>query len=395
MSKVSCPFCYHGVDGARLWYQCTGRGSPGRPGCKPEPDEARARETGFVEAVRPSFGADTRGSRWPAKAGCPRCGAESGIRTCPACHTPVPANFGAASSPLIAMVGAKGTGKTVFLNVLGHELLHGLRRRFGADVRMSGTGRRKSMASTLMIDDVFTGHRLMAQTAEAVNGRREPAVFEWRQEHRIAGIARGYRTTFLSFYDTAGEDLTSQESTHDLTYLGAADSLILLLDPFQIPAAAHRIRLPDEAVINLEPTIDVVNRVTEKLRVSHSVRPNRRIRIPVAVAFAKIDAFFDLLGPDHPLLRQPAPTGGYDESAGLDAHEHVRGLLLDDWDAGDIDTHLRFNYENFRYFAVSALGAPPDYRTGEVDPGGVRPFRVAEPLLWLLSQFNIVPRQRT
>src|SRR5436190_865674 len=102
MTRVSCPFCYHGVDGARLWYQ--------------------------------------------------------------------------------------GTGKTVFLTILGHELLHGLRRRFGADVRMSGTGRRRSLAGALTIDDVFTGHRLMAQTAEAVNGRRDPAVFEWRQEHRVAGM---------------------------------------------------------------------------------------------------------------------------------------------------------------------------------------------------------------
>jgi hypothetical protein len=393
MAKVSCPFCYHEVEGNRLWYQCTGRGSPGRPGCKPEPDEARSRETGYVEAVRRSFPATTRNPHWPAKAACSECGAESGIRTCPTCHTPVPANFGASSSPLIAMVGAKGTGKTVFLNVLGHELLHGLRRRFGADVRMSGTGQRKTMASTLNIDDVFSGHRLMAQTIEAVDGRREPAVFEWRQEHKVAGIPRGYRTTFLSFYDTAGEDLTNQESTHDLTYLGAADSLILLLDPFQIPAAAHQIRLPDEAIINREPTLDVLNRVTEKLRVSHSVKSNRRIKIPVAVAFAKIDAFFDHLGADHPLLRQPPATAAYDDVAGQETHEHIRALLHE-WEADDIDTHLRYNYASFRYFAVSALGAPPDYRTGDVDPGGVRPFRVAEPLLWLLSQFSVVPRQR-
>jgi hypothetical protein len=391
MSRVSCPYCYHRVDGSRLWYQCTGRGTAGRTGCKQEPDPAREAETGWREAVRPSFPAATRNPVWPAKAACPRCGGESGIRVCPCCHTPVSTNFGASASPLIAMVGAKGTGKTVYLNVLGHALLTDLRRQFGADVRLTGTGQRTPVGQRLEVAQIFAEHRLVEQTDEAVDGRRAPAVFEWRQE--AAGLLRRrYRTTYLSFYDTAGEDLTDQEKTHDLAYLGAADALILLLDPFMIPHARQQIRLPQEAVRSSESTVDVVNRVTEKLRASHGIRSHKAIKIPLAVAFAKIDAFFDVLGADHPLLRPPPPTAAYDELAGQEVHEQVRALLYE-WNADDIDTHLRFNYANFRYFAVSALGAQPDYVTGEVDPRGVRPFRVAEPLLWLLSQFSVVPRQ--
>jgi hypothetical protein len=49
------------------------------------------------------------------------------------------------------------------------------------------------------------------------------------------------------------------------------------------------------------------------------------------------------------------------------------------------------NYSAFRYFAVSALGAEPDYRRATVDEAGVQPFRVEEPLLWLLSRFDVVP----
>lgn len=393
MSKVSCPYCYHKVDGRRLWYQCEGRGSPGRNGCRTEHDPARERETGFKEAVRPSFGIEKGGPFWPARATCPHCGGGTGIRVCPCCHTPVSASFGASRSPLIAMVGAKGTGKTVYLNVLGHELLHGLRSRFDADVRLTGAGQRAAVTEQLMIDNVFADLQLMAQTAAAVNGRRPPAVFEWRREHRVAGIRRGFRTTFLSFYDTAGEDLTNQEQTHDLTYLGAADALILLLDPFMIPKARDLRRLPGAAVTSIESTVDVVNRVTEKLRASHGITSSRRIKVPVAVAFAKIDEYFDLLGRDHPLVRQEPATGVYDEVAGQATHEHVRALLYD-WDADNIDAHLRYNYATFRYFAVSSLGAPPDYGTGAIDEGGVRPFRVAEPLLWLLSTFKVIPRQR-
>jgi hypothetical protein len=392
MSRTSCPYCYHRVDGNRLWYQCSGRGSAGRPGCASVVDQDRNRETGYTEQTRPSFGLQTRNPFWPAKAACPNCGAETGIRVCPCCHTPVSSNFGASSSPLIAMVGAKGTGKTVYLNVLGHALLNDLRRQFGADVRLNGTGQRVAVGEKLAVNEIFNEHRLVGQTGQAAHGRRAPAVFEWRQEHKAVGMMRRFRTTYLSFYDTAGEDLTNQETVHDLAYLGAADALILLLDPFMIPQARDRIRLPQEAVRSTESTVDVVNRVTEKLRASHGTKSSRSIKIPIAVAFAKIDAFFDVLGPDHPLLRPPPPAPAYDETAGQEAHEQIRALLHD-WGADDIDTHLRFNYSKFRYFAVSSLGAPPDYATSQVDPRGVRPFRVAEPLLWLLSQFNVIPRQ--
>jgi hypothetical protein len=125
------------------------------------------------------------------------------------------------------------------------------------------------------------------------------------------------------------------------------------------------------------------------LRSSHGVRGNKRIGIRIAVAFAKIDAFFDVLGPDHPLLRTPPPASTYDEVAGQETHEHLRSLLHD-WGADDIDAHLRLNYSDFRYFAVSALGAQPDYEANSVDAGGVRPHRVEEPLVWLLSRFGVV-----
>ncbi|MGA5301108.1 hypothetical protein ACPCHT_14335 [Nucisporomicrobium flavum] len=391
MSRLACPYCYQRIDGSRLWYQCTGRGSPGRKGCTPAKDEARANLTGFREPVRPSFPPTSKVSFGPSKANCPTCGAESGIRACPKCHTPLSSNFGASESPLIAMVGAKGTGKTVFLTVLAHELLNGLRRRFGADVRMTGVDRQALIGG--FVGEVFSGQQLMPQTAATVDGRQAPTVFEWRQQHRVANMLNRFRTTFLSFYDTAGEDLNSSDKTHDLTYLGAADALILLLDPFMIQQARNQIQLPKEAVRSEQPAIDVLNRVTEKLRVQHSIKSSKRIKIPVAVAFAKIDAFFDVLGPDHPLLRVPAQSGPYDETAGQDTHEQVKALLHQ-WGADDIDTHLEYNYANFRYFAVSALGSPPDYASSTIDARGVHPFRVAEPLLWLLSQFNVVPRQR-
>jgi hypothetical protein len=159
-----------------------------------------------------------------------------------------------------------------------------------------------------------------------------------------------------------------------------------------LPHAQDQIHLPPVAITSAEPTGDVVDRVTQVLHATHGTGGSP-IKVPVAVAFAKLDAFFDLLGPDHPLVSVPEPTPYHDEAASLNTHEHVKSLLYD-LGADDIDRHLRLNYETFRYFGVSALGAQPDYETGAIHAGGVRPHRVEEPLVWLLSRFGVVPPRR-
>jgi hypothetical protein len=138
MAKLKCPFCYQAIDGRRLWFRCTGRGSPGKPGCVPGEDEARKRATGNEELVLPSFPAPGRGLRRAGEALCAACGAKTSVRVCPFCHTRMPASFGRERSPLIAMVGAKGTGKTVYLGTVANELRRGLGSRFQADVRPEG-----------------------------------------------------------------------------------------------------------------------------------------------------------------------------------------------------------------------------------------------------------------
>lgn len=393
MAKRSCPFCYVKIDTRKPWFRCTGRPAPGRTSCQPQWDERREQAIGIKEMALPSFPGPT-GLRVAAAAPCPHCGMDSKLKVCPNCHSRLPAGFGDSESPLIAVVGARHTGKSVYLKVLAHHLRHGLGGRFGADVRLYGDAQfqAETGGGQDFLDPaggLFPDGALYQRTQQAPNGRREPIVFAWRQRRAITG----YDTTFLSFFDTAGEDLQVQDTVDNLGYLGAADALILLLDPFMIAQARDRIRLPASAVDTQAATIDVVSRVTENLRLSHRLGGRRNISIPVAVAFAKIDAFFDLLGPDHPLVRRPESGAYYDEQAGLATHEHVRALLHD-WGASDIDIHLVHNYKRFRYFTVSALGAEPDYDNNKVDVRGVRPFRVDEPLLWLLSEFNVVPRRR-
>ena len=403
MATVACPYCYYLIDQGKLAYQCLGRGVPGGPRCAKREDERRQQLTNIRTAAYPTFVSQSRqllGSQLlgsARQAECPHCGGLTGVRACPACHTPLSSTFAESRSPLVGMVGGKGAGKTVYLSVLHHELRTTVRRRFQADIRLAGDQQGGAGSPRQWLENyeeqLFTHGRLFEQTAGALNGLRAPVVIEWRQPKRRLG-RQTLDTTFLSFYDAAGEDLTTQDRVHTQAYLGVANGLVLLLDPWQLPGAMDHIDVPESVVREAEPPLEVLNRITELLRVSHQVKASRRVKVPLAVVFAKMDAFFPVLGGNHPLLAKPAALPGYDEATGQDTHEQVRAMLHE-YGADDIDAHLMHNYATFRYFAVSALGAAPDYAAKEVDAGGVQPFRVEEPLLWLLQGFGVIDRSRT
>jgi hypothetical protein len=393
MAMLACPYCYNRINPAKLRFQCPGRAAPGRDRCKKTVDEDRRRLTGYTTASWPTFPAPESKTPWgKRKAPCPNCGTESGIRACQVCRTPLPANFADSRSPLIGMVGGKNAGKTVYTTVLTHELRHNIRRRFAADIwfagdQQAGIGSTKDWIGAYE-DAVFGNRKLPESTTSAADGIRVPLVLQWRQPRRQLGRDRPVTTT-LSFYDAAGEDMTTQEFVNGQAYLGAADALIILLDPFQLPGAQDRITVPESNRKDAEPPLNVLTRITELLRTSHALRTHRKIPTPVAVVFAKIDAFFRLLGDGHPLLEKPSAGPYYDETYGRDTDEHVRALLTD-LDADDIDIHLRSHYKTSRFFVVSSLGVEPDYERRRIDPGGVRPFRVDEPLLWLMSLNRVI-----
>jgi hypothetical protein len=381
------------IDQARLAFQCRGRGVPGgAQRCVRARDEVREQLTGVGEPMLPVFTVDLRLPGIGREARCPRCKGPTSVRACPTCHTPLSATFGESNSPLIGLVGGKGAGKTVYTAVLHHELRNSVRRRFAADIRLVG-GQQGGFGSARQWletneEQLYGDGKLFAATAAARDGIRAPVVIEWRQPRRRLG-RETFETTVLSFYDAAGEDLRSVESVRDQAYLEVCKGLVLLLDPWQLPGVAARIDVPRWAPGSSVPPLEILGAITDLLRMTHRVSASKKVPVPLAVVFAKIDALYPVLGPDHPLMRPTRTTGGYDDAAGQSTHEHVRAMLHD-YGADDIDALLEHNYANFRYFAVSALGAPPDYDRDVIDGNGVRPFRVEEPLLWLLTRFGVL-----
>jgi hypothetical protein len=198
------------------------------------------------------------------------------------------------------------------------------------------------------------------------------------------------KSTMLSFVDAAGEDLNAVATAFTLQYLSVCDGLIVVLDPFALPGARAMLNLPDAAIqVEEDVPLDVVANITEMLRVEHNLKKKQKISIPIAVVFTKIDAFFPTLDRGNPLMTTAPAVPAYDSGDGAAVHENMLALMHQ-WNAQDIDTHVKLNYSDYRYFGVSALGAEPDYENLKVAAGGVRPHRVEDPVLWLLSKTRTV-----
>jgi hypothetical protein len=394
VARLVCPYCYEGFAERDIEFRCTGRRSRAGRTCAREIDEVMFRHLGRREALPPVFRADGRRSG----AVCPKCLDETTHRVCPVCHSQLPLHFGKVPSRMIALVGARETGKTVFVTVLLHELMHGVGARLNASVVGSDETTKQRFSADY--ERVLYGERqLLAATRSAgtmLSSLVVPLVFRFNAE-RPGWLGRPrIARSLLSFFDTAGEDMTSQDSVDlNARYLASADGIILLLDPLQMAGAravaSATTRLPVPAPDAATP-FNVLARVTELLEARGGSRASARVRKPLAIAFSKLDTLWHRFPQGSPLRRPPAQEPGFDERDSLDVHEYVRALL-DDWGGGQIDQLLQHHYTRYRYFGLSALGESPT-ADNRVSEQGIHPYRVADPFLWLLGQFGTIPTTR-
>jgi hypothetical protein len=378
-TTTPCPFCFNEIDSSSLGFLCANQGNVK---CPKEVHPERQKITGSGAAlgryIEPSEGRK-------GVAICSQCQGETRRRACTVCRSPLSNDFVGTRSPMLGMVGSKGSGKTVLMTVMIQQLRKAIALRFNTDISIATDNPDGMQSITDYMKDreanLYKEGILPEGTPTYEASRRSPIVLRWRADRK---------STLLAFLDSAGEDFNTQESTSGLKYLYACDYLIVALDPFSLPGARDQINLPKEAVQNADNVaIYALHKITEQLRTHRKLKASKKVSTPVAIVFTKIDAFFSVLEEGNPILRSAPDVDGYDEADGLAVHERIKALLRE-WDAWEIESHMSKDYENYRYFGVSALGEQPDYATSHVSVGGVRPHRVADPVLWLMSKAKMV-----
>ncbi len=231
-SLLACPYCYETFAAREIMFRCNGRLSRTNISCALRTDPVLVQRMGIQRDLGPEFKADGR----KGTAACPDCGGETTYRICPICHSTLPVQFGVVGSRMIAMAGAKDSGKTVYMTVLLHELRNRVGDRFGAAIMGADEETRKRYEISYE-NPLYDDNRLPPTTQRAAqqDNRVVPLVFRFSAAR---GLGNRPGHTLLSFFDAAGEDFGDQESVDVNTrYLACADGILLLLDPLQMAGA--------------------------------------------------------------------------------------------------------------------------------------------------------------
>jgi hypothetical protein len=364
--------------------------NPNRASCLLEPDEllakyiqSPARPDAKVFAARRAF--------WEGlpKHGDCSCGYRSQKRVCPRCHNELPSQFGELQNFIIALIGAKETGKSNYIGVLVRQLAYDVGSAFSAALNALD-GRTTKRYNSDFKRYLYENRQIVPATMSSQTGIdvRYPLNYEFSLDGK--GMMGRRRAIALSLFDTAGEDLDDQDvTTTHARYVAQAHGLIFLLDPLQLPAVREQLGNSVPMPQQRSDPKDIIDLAARIIRTSKNIPKTKKIPVPVGVAFSKIDAVRPLVEPNSPIHSASAHRSKYNESDGQRLHESMRSYLAR-WGGSGVDNSLRNGFEVYRYFGLSSLGYAPHNNNLT---RGVVPFRVEDPFLWLLTQFGFIEKE--
>jgi len=379
---LTCPYCYHSFARQHIMFRCSGIPRPDHPPCARKADPVLQREMNIGLLMFPIFHPKGRGDM----AQCPDCLGQTTEQACPNCHISLPPGFRSLNSGLVALIGSSETGKTAFMTVLIHELRHSVGAQLGSST-MSADDTTQERFTRDYWEPLYQEGSLFGRTTSRGEGYIRPLVFRMKVPSRSSRRGR-LQELLLSFADSAGEDLVSPGKVSLMArYLAAADAVMLMIDPLQLEPVRRSITT-DVAMPTRQEPVTSLERVTRLLQAGAK---SDVIEKPTAVVITKLDAILDLLPAKSVLRRRPATMSPFDLEDSASVQDEV-SQFLERYGAGQIDMTLTRRFANWRYFAVSALGAPPTSEN-TLSSASIHPHRIADPMLWILNVFGIAQRR--
>lgn len=308
-------------------------------------------------------------------------GMETKERICPHCHNPLPPNYGKYKVHFIATVGITSSGKTVYLSQL-------LRRmdEYMSNVNLVTFDMTPANERFLEEHPVELDIPLPQGTAPgALSAPLFYVILDKNEYHTLV------------FYDVAGENcVIADEMSKYGAFIKNADGIIMILDPDQFSI----VNTSRDKVVSPKA---VVEAMFNSFLGSRGSGPSG---IPLALALSKSDKLegHELISPSSNIFKDIQ----YDERRpGFDVQQYnnlmgeVRMFLKGTSEGKSTMIAMNHCFSNTGLFAFSALNC--DVKEDEKDIDGEvkkvavptahpSPRRIEEPLLWLLSEFGIIPK---
>jgi len=326
----------------------------------------------------------------PKKLACPNCKESSQLRICPHCHSELPYTIGDYKDLTIAVIGAKEAGKSHYISVLIHQIQYQISKAFNANLQPINDETIKRYREDFY-NPIYRNREIISATrsARAQFDTRVPLVYSFSfKKKNFLGREKITNVSTLTFFDTAGEDLDSEELMRtENKYIYNSQGIILLIDPLQIPEVRQTLEGRGVALPNQNTeSEDIVSRVATLIRKAKGLTQEKPINIPIAIAFSKIDALTNLVDASSPLLYESSHAGYFNlidfESLNTEMSE-----LLREWSGEYIIQQVKINFSYYGFFGLSALGSNPH---GGLKINKVRPLRVEDPFLWLLHHHKLL-----
>ncbi len=328
---------------------------------------------------------------------------------CPHCRRKLPQGFTEEPHYIFSIVGAPTSGKSYYLSVLIKVLQNLLFREFGTSFRdaspsenavlndmkrhLFGAGSPQDayLAKTDLEGALY--ERLPRQGRQVMLPK--PFVFRVSDDKRPD---QGFSTVF---YDNAGEHFEPGRNSADspgAQHIAVASGVLFLFDPlFNSEFRARLKGVADPQLEKQQPDQQdvILSEVEARIKELLGMASHEKISTPISILVGKSDAWLHLLG-EEPLLDVIDKSGG-ESSINLEHIKRnsvrIRELLMDICPA--IVSNVEAISTEISYFAVSSLGhAPVKFvdsdgveRIGP-DPVKLKPERVEDPILWMLSRLS-------
>lgn len=373
-----CPYCFDYFKMSSTPFRC------GTPVCKREVDLVLAAKWGD----RAPKGKVIGSTKFVRSVKCPECKDETRRRLCPNCHQEIPHTIGEFRNLVISVVGAKEAGKSHYLPAL----IESLRSNIGPDLKFllqpvnDDTTNRYNAGYR---DPLIKNHRLLAPTRSGLTDvmSRLPLVFRLSFYRTVAsGQRETTNLVTLAFFDTAGEDMNSEDTLAYVNkYIFRSDGIILLLDSLQLSAVRDKLGSSASLPTKDSETADIIARLDRLIHAGRGLAVDAPIDIPLAVALSKFDAVDRLIDSQLVVRRNSAHVGGVDRGDFLTVDSEIQSLL-DLWGEQSLLNQIKSTFRHSSFFGVTALGGAPS-SSGIVN---LRPKRVADPMLWILYRHGLV-----
>lgn len=394
MSKIVCPYCFDTFERNEVMFRCSNELE-----CKKGDDPELRKFWGEKQQIphqcpsfKPKLSFGSLFGSMPESAKCPQCGKKSYLVICPHCHNRIPKRMVKEKGYIISIIGAVNSGKTIYIATLINELF-----RYGHFLGNIGT----TASAVASIDGfnthkryeedffnvVYKGSKLPGNTNPNEVKNKIPLIYELGQQ--------GKPPIYLVFYDTAGENFNVLKNiASNVKFLNQSDAVIFLLDTFSIPYVHDKLKAP----MGLSDIKDRYDKIISNL-ITHFEEGNRHIRDahykkPMALVFSKIDVilkndelFQNTAIPGMSIERNSSFLDGSGVNlSDIDSISDGIRAGLNSWNEQNFINSMENHYKNVKYFGISALGGMPDIKQQRII--NLRPYRVLDPLVWILHQFK-------